>query len=315
MNFCLRARSFILLLVLLSGLVLSCGDENEQALTDKGFHVVASTAIIADIAKQVAGDDAIVTTVIPNGTDIHGYSPSPGIARDIFSADLVLVNGYNLEESVLDLIMENRADSAPLVVVSLGLTPLAGGHGHDHDDDHDDDSLAFAKGDPHFWLSVTNAMVYTSNIVDALMAADSLNAARYRERADAYLGQLQILDEQVRVDLSRIPVERRVIVVYHNAFQYFAADYGFELEAILPGSSSQEASASRVAELINFIDVHGIPTVYREPQFNSKVLDAIGSETDAEVLLLYSDALPDGINSYIELMQANVDALVEGLSN
>jgi ABC-type Zn uptake system ZnuABC Zn-binding protein ZnuA len=312
MDFCLRGRLFISLLVLLTGFLLSCNGGNEKALTDKGLHVVATTAIITDIAKQVAGDDAIVTTVIPNGIDIHGYSPSLGIARDISNADLILVNGYNLEESVLDLIMENRANSAPLVVVSIGLTPLAEGYHHDQGDDG---SLVFAEGDPHFWLSVANAMVYTSNIVDALMAVDSLNVSRYRERADAYLDQLQMLDEQIRVALSRIPAERRVLVVYHNAFQYFAADYGFEIEALLPGSPSQAPSATRVAELINFIDARGVAAIYREPQFASKAFGAIARETDVEILLLYSDALPDGINSYIELMQANVNALVEGLSN
>ena len=315
------------------------------------LQVVASTGILADLASRVGGDDAEVSAVIPPGADVHSFSPSPDAARRIAEADVVIVNGYNLEESTLDVILGNRAADSVLVVAALGIEALEGGHdhhGHDHEDDHadedgddhahDDDEdgddhahdedededdhageaegadLARADGDPHFWLSVPHAMVHVRNIANALAAADPANAAAYREREEAYLAELQAVDEEVRAAVARIPRERRVLVVFHDAFQYFAVEYGLELAAaVLPGSPTQQASAGEVAEIVDFVREHGVPAVYREPQFAADALEAIAEATGARVLTLYSGALTDEVGDYASLMRANARALVDGL--
>ncbi len=392
---------------LLAGAVLACGDDDDDdgAGTGAGttdttapaasepLKVVTSTGILAHFAEQVAGDDAEVVAVIPPGADLHTFSATTGDIRSIDAADVVIVNGFNLEESVLETIFEHIPDDARLVIAAAGIKPLEGGHhdeeddhgdeegeghdegeddhadededegtdhgdeeeegehhedeeeegedhgdeeegeGHDEDegddhadeDDHGDEDharaeapegaeLAVADGDPHMWLTVPNAMIYVRNIADGLAAADPDNAAAYRERSEAYLAELQALDEEVRAAVGSIPQERRVLIVYHDAFQYFAVEYGLDLAAsVLPASPSQQASAAAVAEIIEIVAGRDVGAVFREPQFAADALEAIAEEAGVGVSVLYSGAFTEEVNTYVDLMRFNARSLVEGL--
>ena len=330
-----RAPLSLIAAVLAAAALLACtgGDDDSDDGAPARLKVVASTGVIAHFAEQIAGDDADVVSVIPPGADAHSFSASTGDIRNIADADVMIVNGFSLEEGVLDTIFEHMPDDAALVIAAAGIEPLAGGHGdedeedageedEDHGDEEDheeveapaDAALATADGDPHMWLSVPNAMVYVRNITDGLVAADPDNAAGYRERAEAYLAELQALDEEVRSIISGIPPERRVLVVYHDAFQYFAAEYGLDLAAaVLPASPSQQASAAAVAEIIEIIAGRNVGAVYREPQFAADALEAIAEEAGVEVLVLYTAAFTGDVDSYIALMRENASALAEGL--
>ena len=305
-----RTLAFGLLLAV-TALGLACSDGGDD---DGRLRVVASTALIADLVHAVAEDDVDLFTAVPSGADVHGFSPSPELARRVAEADVVIVNGYSLEESVLDVILENLDGDAMLVVAAEGLTALDGDGGDGGDGD--DEDLATAAGDPHLWLSVRNAMVYVRNIATALVDADPKHAAAYREREEAYLAELQALDEEVRAAVAAIERPRRLLVVFHDSFQYFAEAYGLELAAaVLPASASQQASAGDVAEIIELVEERAVPAVYREPQFSSDALDAIADETGARVLTLYSGAFTDEVDGYIELMRANAEALRNGLGD
>ena len=359
-------------------------EQTPQAEVQERLQVVASTGIIAHFAEQIAGDDADVASVIPPGADAHSFTATTTSIRNIAAADLVIVNGYNLEESTLATIFENLPEDARLAIATAGITPLEGGHhhhdhgddghddhdddghededghdhdededghdhdedeeghdhdedeeGHDHDEDedghdHDEDEeghdhdeemhvsaeheLAVADGDPHMWLTIPNAMVYLRNIANAIVDADPANAAAYREREAAYLAELQKLDEEVRATIATIPQESRVLIVYHDAFQYFSAEYGLELAAtVLPGNPSQQASAAAVAEIIEIVAGRQVGAVYREPQFAADAIEAIAEEAGVRVLTLYSAAFTDEVDTYIKLMRANAESLVEGL--
>ena len=367
----LRTLSAALALALALAVAAACTGGDDDGDDDHGrLQVVASTGIIAHFAEQIAGDDADVVAVIPAGADAHSFSASTTDIRNIAGADLVIVNGYNLEEGALGTIFEHIPDDAQLVIAAAGITPLEGGHheeeedhgdeeadedeGKDHGDedaddeeaeDHDEDEegdeeeghgdededeagdhheeeievdaeheLAVADGDPHMWLTVPNAMIYVRNIATGLVAADPDNASAYRAREEAYLAELQALDEEVRAAIAGIPRERRVLIVYHDAFQYFAAEYGLELAAaVLPASPSQQASAAAVAAIIEIVAERQVGAVYREPQFAASALDAVAGEAGVRVLTLYSGAFTDEVTSYVEAMRANADALAEGL--
>ena len=208
--------------------------------------------------SKIAGEDADIVAVIPAGADAHSFSATTTDIRNISAADIVIVNGYNLEEGALGTIFEHLPGDATLVVAAEGVDPLEGGH-HEEEEEEDEEveggGIAAAEGvDPHMWLSVPNAMVYVRNIANGLVAADPDNASAYREREEAYLAELQALDEEVRATIAGIPRERRVLIVYHDAFQYFAAEYGLDLAAaVLPASPSQQASAAAVAEIIEIV--------------------------------------------------------------
>ena len=381
--------------------IVACSDDDDDTAdtttttttapaTQEPIKVVASTGILAHFAEQVAGDDAEVVAVIPPGADTHTFSASTGDIRNIAAANVVIVNGFNLEEGTLETIFEHIPDDARLVIAAAGIAPLEGGHGdeddhgdeeedegedhdedgaenegEDHDEDVDEDEgedhaaedddegedhegdeeegdehgdedeeegedhgdeddhaveapegaeLSIADGDPHMWLTVKNAMIYVRNITDGLVAADPDNAAAYRQRSEAYLAELQALDEEVRAAVSEIPQERRVLIVYHDSFQYFAAEYGLELAAaVLPASPSQQASAAAVAEIIEIISGRDVGAVFREPQFAADALEAIAEEAGVKVSVLYSGAFTEEVNTYVDLMRFNAQSLVEGL--
>ena len=315
--FSLRRLSAALAVVLALAAAAACtgGDEGDD---DGGrLQVVASTGIIAHFAEQIAGEDADIVAVIPAGADAHSFSATTTDIRNISAADIVIVNGFNLEEGALGTIFEHLPDDAQLVVAAEGIDPLEGGHHEEEEEDEEDAAgggIATADGDPHMWLTVPNAMVYIRNIANGLVAADPDNASAYREREEAYLAELQALDEEVRATIAGIPPERRVLIVYHDAFQYFAAEYGLELAAaVLPASPSQQASAAAVAEIIDIVARRNVGAVYREPQFAAAALEAIAGEAGVRVLTLYSGAFTDEVSTYIEAMRANAKALAEGL--
>lgn len=313
-------RATALLEVALFSLVLltACGGTSANPRGSR-TQVVASIGIIADFAKHVAGPDADVSAVVPGGADVHSYSASTADARRIARADLVLVNGYGLEAAALDLIAQNRRSGTPVVPLAAGLEAVTGG---DADAPARSgtaaggiDPIVFdTKHDPHLWLDAANAIGYVEHIRDALIAVDGAHADGYRQRADAYIGSLRDLDAEVRSTIGAIPPERRTLIVFHDAFQYFARAYGLELvAAVLPASANQQTSAQTIADLTRTISDRHIPAVYAEPQFSSQVLRRVADASGAQVLALYSDALTGDVPTYIDLMRANARAIRDGL--
>ncbi len=293
-------RSPLVLAVVSLLMVLAGGCNSAIERDGSEVRVVASTALIAEFASVVAGDDAIVVGLIPSGVDLHSFEPAPAIAAAIAQADLVLVNGHNLEEGLLEVIEQNVSDGVRIVAVSDGIERLlAGGDG-----DAGEDAV-----DPHLWLDVRNAIHYVVQTRDALIEVDPGHESGYRERAAAYLEELEALDAELVLQMADLSDEARRLVVFHDAYGYFAAAYGLELlAAVLPAGAQQDPAAGTVAELIGLLQESGVSAVFAEPQFNSAVLESIASEADVEVGALYSTFAGE-VDSYIELMRANADAL------
>lgn len=312
----------------------SSADGGETADED-ALQVVATTPLLAEFAGRVAGDDAEVSALIPLGVDLHSWQPSTAVAREIAGADLLIVNGFNLEESLLGIVEQNAAEGVPIVVAASGLEPLEGGHDHadeDHgDEDHADEEHAdeehadeehadedhadeeHAEGDPHLWLSVPNAIHYVENIRDALVAADAERAAGYEERAEAFIAELTELDDEIRASLASIPEERRTIIAFHDAYQYLAHEYGLEVVAsVAPTNPNQETNAQAISEIVEEVRSRGVPAVYKEPEFSAQSLELIAQETGARVLELRNTPTDD-VPTYAEMMRANAAALVDGL--
>ena len=296
----------LVLVLLVAG---ACGSDSAAPGGNRDrLRVVASTAVIAEFATIVAGDDGVeVSSLTPPGVDLHSFEPAPATAAAIAEADLIFVNGYNLEEGLLDVILENVADAAEVVAVASGLTPLDGIAAAASD-------VIRAEGDPHFWLDAANAAHYVEQIADRLATLDPEHAAGYKARAAAYVLELDLLDDELRETIGAIPEASRELVVFHDAYRYFASAYGISLTAsVLPAGAQQDPSAAAVAELIELIEERAIAAVYREPQFGASVLDSIAEETGAKVLVLRS-TFSDHVDSYIEMMRANAAALVAGLA-
>lgn len=274
------------------------------------LRVVATTGIIGDVVGQVGGEAIDLIVLMQPGQDPHGYQPGAADLAAAADADLIFINGWNLEEGLVgDL---EAIGDAPLVPVSAGIRPRAPG-GDEH---------AARAADPHTWQDVANVRRWVENVRQALGAADPANAAAYDTNAAAYDATLAALDAELRETLAVIPPERRVLVTNHDNLGYFAAAYGFEVAgAIVPaGSTLAEPTAGALAQLAAVMRAEGLCTIIVETTAADQLARALERELsgcdEVRLLTLYTDApgTPgSGADSYVGMMRANAAALVEGL--
>lgn len=283
----------------------------------EGLSVVATFSIIGDFAKAVGKERIALRTLVgPNG-DAHVYEPRPADAIALARADVVLVNGL-MFEGFLQRLVEASGTSAAIVELTEGAEILAdpqGGHYH-----YVDGQAIFhaAPYDPHAWQSVAHAKAYVGNIAKAFCAADTEGCPVYVANARAYLGELSKLDGEIRQAVVRIPANRRVAVVAHNAFRYFEHAYGVTFLSPQGISMESEASAADVASLIREIRAKRAAAVFAENIADVRLVEQIASEAGLALGgTLYSDALsePDGpAPTYLDMMRRNVATLANALN-
>ncbi len=264
------------------------------------LNVVASFSILSDFIGNVGGDRVKLTTLVgPNG-DVHVYTPAPRDAKRVAEARLVIVNGLGLE-GWLPRLVQSSGSKAEVVIASRGIAPLKRG----------------ADADPHAWQSVPDAKLYVSNIRDALAAADPEDAELFRANAAAYLDKLDTLDRDVREAVAKIPPARRKVISTHDAFGYFAAEYGIRFIAPLGVSTETEPSARDIAAIIGQIRSERIPAVFLENISDDRLIRRIAAETGAKVGgTLISDGLTaekGPAPTYIDMVRHNIRALTSAL--
>ncbi|AJA60338.1 MULTISPECIES: metal ABC transporter solute-binding protein, Zn/Mn family [Bradyrhizobium] len=266
------------------------------------LNVVASFSILGDFVRNVGGDRVDVTTLVGPDSDVHVYTPAPSDAKRIADAKLVIVNGLGLE-GWLPRLVQSAGSKAQVVTVSAGIAPLKLG----------------SAADPHAWQSVPNAKIYVGDIANALAAADPDDAEFFRARAKAYLDTLEALDREVREAVAKIPPERRKVISTHDAFGYFAAEYGVQFVAPLGVSTETEPSARDIAAIIGQIKTQKIPAVFLENISDDRLIRRIAAETGARVGgTLISDGLTGekGLApTYIDMVRHNIKALTSALDH
>ena len=282
----------------LAALTMMLGATPQHA--EARINVVASFSILADFVKNVGGDRVNVTSLVgPNG-DVHVYAPSPQDAKTIADARLVVINGLGLE-GWLPRLLQSSGSKATVVTASTGVSPLKLG----------------SEADPHAWQSVVNAKIYVTNIRDALVQADALDGDYFRQNTDRYLSELDALDREVRSEMEKIPPARREVISTHDAFGYFAKDYGIAFIAPLGVSTETEPSARDIATLIVQVKKDKIPAVFLENITDDRLMRRISEETGAQVGgTLYSDSLTDEkgpVPTYIAMVRHNIKALASAL--
>ena len=314
------------------------------------LQVVTTTTLIADVARSVGGDLVAVTALVPPGSDAHAFQPAPQDAALIAQADVVLVNGANLEESLLALV-ESTA-TVPPVVVSEGVSMLwVGDDAHHEDEPHDDETAAAAHApgeagvceyvaaqiavltpeaaddahehgicDPHVWMNPLNVQVWAQNIARAFATADPANAATYEANAAAYQEQLAVLDAELAALFEAIPPQNRVLVTSHEFLAYLAARYDFEVVGtVIPSLSTlAEPSPQEVAGLIDLIREAGVSVIFTEVSDSDTLTQVIAQEAGAVMVApLYSESLsaPDGpASTYLAYMRHNAGVIAGALA-
>ncbi|MBR0684829.1 metal ABC transporter substrate-binding protein [Bradyrhizobium manausense] len=266
------------------------------------LNVIASFSILGDFVRTIGGDRINLTTLVGPDSDVHVYTPAPGDAKRVAEARLVIVNGLGLE-GWLPRLVQSAGSKAQVVTASAGIAPLKLG----------------SAADPHAWQSVPNAKVYVTDIVNALATADPDDAEFFRTQAKAYLEKLEVLDREVRDAVAKIPPERRKVISTHDAFGYFAAEYGVQFVAPLGVSTETEPSARDIATIIGQIKTQKIPAVFLENINDDRLIRRIAAETGAKVGgTLISDGLTGEKGSaptYIDMVRHNIKALTSALDH
>lgn len=275
------------------------------AAADEKLKVVTTFTVIADMARNVAGDAATVTSITRPGAEIHNYQPTPGDILKAQDADLILWNGLNLE-LWFERFFANLRD-VPSAVVSDGVVPMSIG-----------DGPYTGKPNPHAWMSPTDALIYVDNIASALAAADPANAATYRANAAAYRDRIEAAIAPIREKLAAIPEERRWLATSEGAFSYLARDFGLKELYLWPINADSQGTPQQIRRVIDVMRAERVPAIFSENTVSDKPARQVARETGAAYGgVLYVDSLSDAdgpVPTYLDLLRITSETIAKGLT-
>ncbi len=268
--------------------------------------VLATFTVLADMARNVAGDKAIIESITKPGAEIHGYQVTPSDLTRGQKANLILENGLNLERWADRFY--NSLPKVPHITLSDGFQPIS----------ISADSYQ-GKPNPHAWMSPQNALIYVENIRKALVKLDPPNTTTYDANAKAYSQQIKSIDLRLKTAIATIPPDKRYIVSCEGAFSYIARDYGLKEVYIWAVNAEQQATPKQVEKVINIVKKNKIPAVFCESTVNNKAQLQVAKESGAKFAgVFYVDSLSpvDGpASTYLKLLEYNVNTLIKGLKN
>lgn len=289
-------------LVLAVGLIVATAPAYAQ---EDRFKVVTTFTVIADMARNVAGDAAVVESITRPGAEIHEYQPTPRDLVRAQDADLILWNGLNLE-LWFERFFANLSD-VPSVVVTDGIEPMGIGEGPYE-----------GQPNPHAWMSHDAALIYIDNIAAAFAAHDPDNVETYRANADAYKAKIEAMAAPMREALGEIPEERRWLVTSEGAFSYLARDLGLKELYLWPINADAQGTPQQIRGVIDAMRENSIPAIFSESTVSSAPAEQVARETGAAYGgVLYVDSLSEEggpVPTYLDLLRVTTETIVKGLS-
>lgn len=311
----MRKSLTIALTVAALALAACSGSSSSDAAGDSSSSkllVATTVSPITSIASAVGGDRVQIEGIVPEGTNSHTYEPEPRVAELLSTADLILINGLKLEDPTKDLAEANMSADARLVEVGTEVLPES-----DYIYDFSFPKEG-GKPNPHLWTDPNYAIKYAAVIRDQFSELDPANADYYQANYDAFAAKANELADAVRTDQKTVPAGGLKLVTYHDAYAYFAKDFGWTIVGALQPKSFSDPSPSEVAALIQQIKAEGVPTIFGSEVFPSKVLEEIGTAAGAKYEdSLRDDDLPgkpgDPDHSWLGLMQYDYATMIKGL--
>lgn len=308
----MRSVSYAILLV--CSLLGAC-KENIRKDPNRLF-IVATTGMIADAVKEITGDSVEVYTLMGPGVDPHLYKPTPRDVDKLAEADIIVYNGLHLEGKMGE-ILEKISHQKKIIAVANGIpkskllitSDASANNGH-------------ITYDPHIWFDVNLWIHGCAYVGKELAKYDSKNAAYYTKNTETYLQQLRELNSWTRTTIETVPVERRVLVTAHDAFNYFGRAYNIEVMGLQGISTVAEPGLKDISTLVNMLVNRKIKAVFVESSVSEKSIHAVlngAKAKDHNVIIggtLFSDAMgqtgtPEG--TYIGMVKHNVNTITSGL--
>jgi manganese/iron transport system substrate-binding protein len=275
------------------------------AMAKEKFKAVTTFTVIADIARNVAGDAAVVESITKPGAEIHNYQPTPGDIQKAQGAQLIIWNGLNLE-LWFEKFFANLED-VPGVVASDGVEPMGIAEGP-----------YTGKPNPHAWMSPAAGMRYTDNIRDAFIKYDPSNANTYKANAEAYKAKIKAAIDPIKSELAAIPADKRWLVSSEGAFSYLARDFDLKELYLWPINADQQGTPRQVRKVIDAVRANKIGVVFSESTISPDPAKQVARETGANYGgVLYVDSLtgPEGeVPTYIDLLRVTSSRVAQGLT-
>ena len=306
----------------------ACGDDNdsESASSAEKPLIVVTTNILGDVVTNMVGDSFDVETIMPPGSDPHDFQASAQQVQTMMSADLLVVNGANFEEGMLDVIENAESDGVMIfeaisVVSQLEGSDDHGDHGgHDDHEGHDDHKGHDHGGiDPHFFTDPARMATVAQELSEFLLANFPNANQGFVSTTNDYVQQLQDLDSEVQETLSAISSGERLLVTNHAVFAYFADRYSFTvLGEIIPSSSTlASASAQQLASLAEEIKENQVKAIFADASSSDALAQTLANEVNGvKVINLYTESLGDpgsSGDSYIDMVRFNAEAIASAL--
>lgn len=265
--------------------------------------VLASNSIIADIAKQLVDDQAQIISLVPLGMDPHSFEPTPGDIQLITLADLVLMNGMNLENWLTPIIKRSQT-KAKVDTVTRGISSIHSGRFQ-------------SAVDPHAWLDPVYGKIYAENIAGAL----KLLVPDQKEIIDFNLAVLKDemdgVDQYIQEKIAGIPENKRILITSHDAFRYFARRYNIRVESVFPTSPDAEVTIKDMIHLNKLIAESGAKAIFPESTINPRFIEQIASDNKLVIgKKLFTDSLSDEkgpASTYINLLYHNAKSIMSGI--
>jgi manganese/zinc/iron transport system substrate-binding protein len=309
-------KHFLLVVFVASFLISACSagsGESELPIGERTINVVTTTGMIADITKNVGGDRVQVTALMGPGVDPHLYKASEGDVQRLQEADVILYNGLHLEAQMGEVLERLNEFGIKTVAVTDKIDRSALQSPPEFQGNYD----------PHVWFDVTLWMKAVEQVRETLVEMDPDSGSTYEANAEAYLAELEDLHQYVLDQAGTIPVEQRILITAHDAFNYFGRAYGFEVRGLQGISTEAQAGTADVQALADFIVENEIPAVFVEssvPQRNVEAVQAAVQAQGFEVSIggsLFSDAMgsegtPEG--TYLGMVRHNIDTITTALT-
>jgi len=297
--------------MLLCALIATACGAPEQEASNGRIKIVATTGMVADLARNLGGDRVEVTGLMGPGVDPHYYKASQGDLARITDADIVLFNGLFLEGK-MEGIFAKMARSKKVVAVAGGV---------------DEKNLRrppefLGHFDPHIWFDVSLWAQTVEVAVASLSELDPEGVEVYRRNGEQYRARLDALHQWVIEQVGQIPEQQRVLITAHDAFGYFGLAYGFEVVGLQGISTVAEYGVNDVTQMVDRIVERQVKAIFVESSVPARSIEAVRQgclNRGFEVVIggtLYSDAMGgagSGADSYVGMVESNVNTIVGAL--
>jgi ABC-type Zn uptake system ZnuABC Zn-binding protein ZnuA len=291
-------------------LLSACGSDPESP--DGRLDVATTVAPITSIAANIGGDRVDITGIVPEGTNSHTFEPAPQVAELLSTADIVFINGLQLEEPTKELAEANMKDGAVLVEIGDEVLPPED-YIFDFSFPEED-----GKPNPHLWTDPTYAVRYAEVIAETFSEQDPDNADYYEKNLKAFTEKADALADALRADQQTVPAGNLKLVTYHDAYAYFAQTFGWDVVGAVQPKNFEDPTPQEVAAIIDQVESEGVTTIFGSEVFPSAVLEEIAGATGARYEdTLRDDDLPgepgEADHSWLGLMRYNYVTMIEGL--